>query len=46
MKLTGADKSDLDNLFGWKQAERAKDMQLHYAGPRERTKRAIVTMMI
>jgi hypothetical protein len=46
MKLTGADKSDLDDLFGWKQAERAKDMQLHYAGPRERTKRARVTMMI
>ena len=39
-KDTGAKKEDIDELFGWKQAERAKDMQRHYAGLQERAFRA------
>ena len=46
MEQTGASKEDLDDMFGWKQSERAKDMQLHYAGRAHRAKRALVTMMI
>ena len=46
MQETGASKEDLDDMFGWNQAERAKDMQVHYAGRLERSKRARVTMMI
>ena len=38
-------KEDLDDMFGWKQAERAKDMQLHNAGPLERSVRARLTMI-
>ena len=45
-KETGAKKEDIDDLFGWKQAERAKDMQLHYAGPQERALHARITMML
>ena len=36
----------IDEFFGWNQAQRAKDMQMHYAGRRERSLRARVTMMI
>ena len=43
---TGADKEDIDEMYGWKQAERAKDMQIAYAGRRERSRRARVSMMI
>ena len=43
---TGASKGDIDDMFGWNQAERAKDMQLHYAGRLERSKKARITMMI
>ena len=46
MAETGATKDDIDDLFGWKQRERALDMQLHYAGLRDRALRARVTMMI
>ena len=46
MAETGALKEDLDDMFGWKQAERAQDMQSHYAGRLERSKRARITMMI
>ena len=40
---TGCSKEDLDDMIGWKQAERAKDMQIHYAGRAERTARARLT---
>jgi hypothetical protein len=43
---TGASKEDIDAHFGWKQRERQKDQQLAYAGLRDRTQRARVTMMI
>ena len=46
LDVTGAVKEDLDDMFGWKQAERAKDMQSHYAGRKERSVRARITMMI
>ena len=46
MAETGASKEDIDDLFGWQQAERAKDMQLHYAGPQERALHARITMML
>ena len=45
-KETGIDKEDIDDMYGWKQAERAKDMQVAYAGRRERARRAHVSMMI
>ena len=44
--LTGATKEDNDDFFGWKQAERAKDMQSHYDLIRDRVQRARITMMI
>ena len=46
LEETGCNKADIDDMFGWKQAERAKDMQTHYAGRRERSVRARLTMMI
>ena len=45
MEETGVDEDDIDELFGWKQKEREKDQQLHYAGPGERARRAHITMM-
>ena len=44
-EFTGASKDDIDDQFGWKQAERAKDQQIGYAGPRARAHRARITMM-
>ena len=46
MAETGATKGDIDDLFGWLQAERAKDQQRAYAGIAERSVRARCTMMI
>ena len=46
MAMTGADKGDIDDMFGWKQKERKKDQQLAYAGLRDRVHRARITMMI
>jgi hypothetical protein len=46
MKETGVTKEDIDDMFGWKQAERAKDMQVHYDVRRHRARRAAITMMI
>ena len=46
MEVTGVSKDLIDEFFGWKQALRAKDMQMHYAGRQERARRAKVTMMI
>ena len=43
---TGAEKGDIDDMYGWKQKERKKDQQLSYAGPRERAHRARISMMI
>ena len=43
---TGADKGEIDDLFGWNQRERAKDSQLHYAGRRDRARRSRITMML
>ena len=36
----------IDELYGWRQAERAKVQQLSYAGLMARAERAKVTMMI
>ena len=46
MAETGASKEDIDDLFGWLQAQRAKDQQKAYAGIAERSVRARCTMMI
>ena len=46
MDDTGATKDDIDDMYGWKQAERAKDMQLHYEGRRLRSRRARISMMV
>ena len=46
MDKTGATRDDIDEHFGWKQRERAEDMQLHYGGRRDRARRARVTMML
>ena len=43
---TGATKEDIDDMYGWKQAERAKEMQVAYAGRKQRARRARVSMMI
>ena len=43
---TGVDKGDIDDQFGWNQKERKKDSQLHYAGRRDRSRRARITMMV
>ena len=43
---TGASKTDIDDMFGWKQAERAKDMQMHYSGYGDRVHRAKITMLV
>ena len=45
-KVTGATALMIDELYGWRQAERAKVQQLTYAGLRARAERAKVTMMI
>ena len=46
MAETGASKEDIDDLFGWLQAQRAKDQQKAYAGIAERSVRTRCTMMI
>ena len=46
MEETGVSKEDVDDFFGWKQAERAKDMQVHYDVRRNRSKRSAITMLI
>ena len=46
MDDTGATKDDIDDMYGWKQAERAKDMQLHYEGRRLRSRHARISMMV
>ena len=46
MQETGTSKEDIDDMFGWKQAERSKDMQKHYDVRRNRSRRAAITMMI
>ena len=45
---SGASVMDIDILFGWNEAQRHKDMQLHYAGldRMQRVGRARVTMFI
>ena len=45
-KITGATALMIDELYGWRQAERAKVQQLSYAGLMARAERAKVTMMI
>ena len=46
MGETGVSEEDIDDLFGWRQAERAKIQQLRYAGRQKRSLRAKVTMKI
>ena len=46
MKETGVSEVDIDDQFGWEQAERAKKQQLAYAGRQHRAQRARITMMI
>lgn len=46
MATTGVDAEDIDEMLGWDQAEREKNSQRRYAGRRERSRRARVTMMI
>ena len=46
MGETLVSKEDIDDQFGWKQAERNKEQQLAYAGRQLRSKRARITMMI
>ena len=46
LSCVGASKEDIDDLFGWLQAQRAKDQQKAYAGIAERSVRARCTMMI
>ena len=48
MHNTGASVMDIDQVFGWNEAKRRKDMQLHYAGldRSQRVKRARVTMYV
>ena len=38
--------NEINDHYGWDQAERAKKMQVHYAGPTERSKRAKITSLI
>ena len=45
-EVTGVEKGEIDDHFGWNQRERAKDSQLHYAGRRDRSRRARLTMML
>ena len=45
-EVTGVDKGEIDDHFGWDQRNRAKDSQLHYAGRRDRARRARITMML
>ena len=45
-EVTGAEKGEIDDHFGWDQRNRAKDSQLHYAGRRDRARRARITMML
>ena len=48
MITSGATDMDIDILFGWNEAQRKKDMQLHYAGldRAQRVQRARVTMFM
>ena len=46
MDETGVDEQDLDDMLGWEQAQREKRSQLRYAGRRDRSRRARITMMI
>ena len=46
MHVTGVSSGDLDDHFGWDQAERKKKSQLKYRGKTHRNKRARVTMML
>ena len=46
MDVTGAEKGDIDDQYGWKQKERKADQQLAYAGLRDRAHRARISMMI
>ena len=45
---SGASDMDIDILFGWNEAQRKKDMQLHYQGldRAQRVQRARVTMYL
>ena len=44
--LTGCTEGEIDDHFGWDQAQRKKKSQLHYKGRSDRLKRARVTMMM
>ncbi len=44
--LTGATDLDVDETYGWHEAEHAKDQRIRYAGLKARSKRMCVTMMI
>ena len=44
--ITLCTEEDIDDHFGWDQAERKKKSQLHYKGRSDRMKRARVTMML
>ena len=46
MEETGATTVDIDLFFGWQEAFYRKQMQIHYAGRRDRVKRSRVTMMV
>jgi hypothetical protein len=46
MDETGALEEDIDDIFGWDQRARAKKMNVHYAGRKQRARLARVTMMI
>ncbi len=46
MDETGATEEELDDMYGWQQAERDKRQQFAYAGRPERSRRARITMMI
>ena len=46
MEDTGVTAGDIDDQYGWNQRERSKEQQIHYAGRRDRSRRARVTMML
>ena len=46
MAITEVTEEDIDEHFGWKQAERAKVQQLSYAGRKHRSTRARITSQI
>ena len=45
-EVTGVTELDVDEQFGWKQKEHRQNQQIHYAGRRQRSVRAKVTMNI